>query len=76
MAYAIRDNPSQFGGAEFTPLYHVQDTTMQCPTHRLSYKLPLRGYTISQDDTNQYYKTQPRFCHMWKQGGFHQCKNT
>eukprot|EP00957_Ditylum_brightwellii_P134248 10234628-Ditylum_brightwellii.AAC.1 len=24
MAYAIRDDPSQYGGAEFTPLYHVQ----------------------------------------------------
>eukprot|EP00957_Ditylum_brightwellii_P035859 2717763-Ditylum_brightwellii.AAC.1 len=24
MAYAIRDGPSQYGGAEFTPLYHVQ----------------------------------------------------
>eukprot|EP00957_Ditylum_brightwellii_P105009 8003490-Ditylum_brightwellii.AAC.1 len=24
MAYAIRNSPSQYGGAEFTPLYHVQ----------------------------------------------------
>eukprot|EP00957_Ditylum_brightwellii_P043758 3318018-Ditylum_brightwellii.AAC.1 len=24
MAYAIRDSPSQYGEAEFTPLYHIQ----------------------------------------------------
>eukprot|EP00957_Ditylum_brightwellii_P121363 9255401-Ditylum_brightwellii.AAC.1 len=27
MAYAIRDGPSHLGGCEFTPPYHMQDTS-------------------------------------------------
>eukprot|EP00957_Ditylum_brightwellii_P167553 12755667-Ditylum_brightwellii.AAC.1 len=84
MACAIRDGPSHLGGAEFTPLYHlqgVQQVHFFCAPIGLiliqgnSYKWQLHGYSTSQGGKFLSLKIQQCQCHTLNPGGYHLFKH-